>query len=83
MLIITMMGYPISALPILTITATIIDIPATMLNVTGDSVSSMMVARVVEGKGWIDNKASELKTIDTPVKEVAEEKPKNKKKKKH
>ena len=83
MLIITMMGYPISALPILTITATIIDIPATMLNVTGDSVSSMMVARVVEGKGWIDNKASELKTIDNPVKEVAEEKPKNKKKKKH
>lgn len=70
-------------MPILTITATIIDIPATMLNVTGDSVSSMMVARVVEGKGWIDNKASELKTIDNPVKEVAEEKPKNKKKKKH
>ena len=83
MLIITMMGYPISALPILTITATIIDIPATMLNVTGDSVSSMMVTRIVEGKGWIDNKASELKTIDNPVKEVAEEKPKNKKKKKH
>ena len=92
MLIITMMGYPVAALPILTIVATIIDAPATLLNVTGDSVSSMMVARIVEGKGWIDknnNKASEpeLKTIDTPVKEVAEEKVKpknkNKKKKKH
>lgn len=56
MLIITMMGYPVAALPILTIIATIIDAPATMLNVVGDTVSSMMVARVVDGKEWIDNK---------------------------
>ena len=54
MLIITMMGYPVAALPILTIIATIIDAPATMLNVVGDTVSSMMVARVVDGKEWID-----------------------------
>ena len=54
MLIITMMGYPVAALPILTIIATIIDPPATMLNVVGDTVSSMMVARVVDGKEWID-----------------------------
>ena len=56
MLIITMMGYPVAALPILTIIATIIDPPATMLNVVGDTVSSMMVTRVVDGKEWIDNK---------------------------
>ena len=49
-----MMGYPVAALPILTIIATIIDPPATMLNVVGDTVSSMMVARVVDGKEWID-----------------------------
>lgn len=53
MLIISMMGYPVAALPILTIIATIIDPPATMLNVVGDTVSSMMVTRVVDGKGWI------------------------------
>lgn len=53
MLIITMMGYPVSALPILTIIATIIDAPATVLNVIGDDVSSMMVARIVDGKEWI------------------------------
>ena len=53
MLIITMMGYPVAALPILTIIATIIDAPATMLNVVGDTVSSMMVTRVVDGKEWI------------------------------
>lgn len=54
MLIITMMGYPVAALPILTIIATIIDAPATMLNVVGDTVSSMMVTRVVDGKKWIN-----------------------------
>ena len=56
MLIITMMGYPVSALPILTIIATIIDAPATMLNVVGDSASSMMVARIVDGKHWMKDK---------------------------
>ena len=53
MLIISMMGYPVAALPILTIIATIIDAPATMLNVVGDTVSSMMVTRAVDGKDWI------------------------------
>ncbi len=53
MLILTMMGYPVSALPILTIIATIIDAPATVLNVVGDDVSSMMVARLVDGKEWM------------------------------
>ena len=52
MLIITMMGYNVAALPILTIVATIIDAPATLLNVVGDSASAMMVTRLVEGKGW-------------------------------
>ena len=52
MLIITMMGYPVAVLPILTIIATIIDMPATVLNVIGDDVSSMMVARIVDGKEW-------------------------------
>lgn len=56
MLIITMLGYPVGALPILTIIATIIDAPATMLNVVGDTVSSMMVARIVDGKEWLNNK---------------------------
>ena len=40
------------ALPILTIIATIIDPPATMLNVVGDTASSMLVARIVDGKNW-------------------------------
>ena len=56
MLILTMMNYNVAALPILTIIATIIDAPATLLNVVGDSASSMLVARTVEGKNWIEKK---------------------------
>lgn len=53
MLIISMMGYSTSVLPILTIIATIIDAPATLLNVVGDSASAMIVTRTVEGKNWL------------------------------
>ena len=53
MMILTMMGYGTGALPILTIIATIIDAPATMLNVVGDLSNSMVVARVVDGKNWM------------------------------
>lgn len=56
MLIITMLGFPVTALPILTIIATIIDPPATMLNVVGDTASSMMVARITDGKKWLKEK---------------------------
>ena len=56
MLIITMMGYPIGALPILTMIATIIDAPATVLNVVGDTSASMLVARIVDGKHWMEQK---------------------------
>lgn len=61
MMIITMMGFPVGALPILTIIATIIDPPATMLNVVGDASSSMLVSRIVDGKNWINSKAKETK----------------------
>ena len=52
-LIITSLGFPISALPMLTIIATIIDPPATMLNVVGDTASSMLVSRIIDGKHWM------------------------------
>ena len=56
MLIITMLGFPVAALPILTIIATIIDAPATALNVVGDTASSMVIARIVDGKNWLNKK---------------------------
>lgn len=59
MLIISLMGYSTGALPILTIIATIIDAPATLLNVVGDSASAMLITRSVEGKGWMNKKSKE------------------------
>lgn len=53
MMILTMMGYPIGALPILTIIATIIDPPATVLNVIGDTSGAMLVARMTDGEDWL------------------------------
>ena len=53
MMILTLMGFPVNALPILTIIATIIDAPATVLNVVGDTASSMLTARIVDGKNWM------------------------------
>ncbi len=53
MFILTLMGFPSSALPILTIIATVIDAPATVLNVVGDSASSMLVGRMVDGKNFL------------------------------
>ena len=52
-LIISMLGYPMAALPLLTMIATVIDPPATLLNVVGDEAAAMLVARSVDGKKWI------------------------------
>lgn len=60
-LIITMLGFPISSLGMLTIIATIIDPPATMLNVVGDTASSMLVTRIVDGKNWLKSKTKSLR----------------------
>lgn len=62
-MILTMMGFPLTALPILTIIATIIDPAATLLNVTGDTASSMLTARFVDGKEWINKKDKKVKKI--------------------
>jgi len=61
-LIITMLGYPLAALPILTMVATVIDPLATVLNVTGNTANSMLVSRFVDGKDWMNEKKE--KTIE-------------------
>ncbi len=53
MFILQILGFPSSALPIISIIATIIDAPATVLNVVGDSCSSLIVARIIDGKNFL------------------------------
>lgn len=53
MVIINMMGFPVAALPVLTMVATVIDAPATMLNAVGDTSCALLVSRIVDGKKWV------------------------------
>ena len=45
-----------AALPLLTMVATVIDPPATVLNVVGDESAAMLVARSVDGSDWMTHK---------------------------
>lgn len=53
LMIVSMYGFPPAALPIISVIGTVVDPPATTINAAGDTVSSMMVARVVDGKDWM------------------------------
>ena len=53
MLIVNLYGFPMEAFPIIATIGYLVDPPATMINVTGDTVASMMVARILEGKDWM------------------------------
>ena len=48
LLILTLLGFPIGALPILTIIATITDAPATLLNTLGDTADSIWVDKLTK-----------------------------------
>jgi Na+/H+-dicarboxylate symporter len=54
LLILSLYGFPPEALPLITMIGTLVDPPATMINAVGDNVSSMLVARVLGGKGWLE-----------------------------
>lgn len=53
LLILSVYGFPPSVLIVVSAISIIIDPIATMINVTGNSVSSMMIARLVDGKNWL------------------------------
>lgn len=54
LMIITLYGLPIQAMPIISAIGVVVDPPATMVNATGDTVSSMLVTRQIDGKDWMD-----------------------------
>jgi Na+/H+-dicarboxylate symporter len=53
-LIIALYGFPPDALPIITLIGVLVDPPATMVNSIGDNVASMMVARILGGRKWME-----------------------------
>lgn len=64
MLILSIYGFPPQSLVLIAAISILIDPPATLLNVTSNTVCSMMVARLVEGKNW-------LKQFNTPSEKIA------------
>ena len=53
LMIVTLYGFPIVAMPIISMIGTLVDPPATMVNAIGDNVSSMLVARILGGRNWM------------------------------
>ncbi len=56
MLIVNIYGFPPEAFPVIATIGFLVDPPATMINSSGDTIASMLVARVVEGKNWLNSK---------------------------
>ncbi len=63
MLIVNMYGFPPEAFPIIATIGFLVDPPATWLNSTGDTVASMMVTRIVEGKDWMAKQLTQLEEM--------------------
>lgn len=53
MLIVSMFGFPAEAFPLIATLGFLFDPAATCLNAAGDTIASMMVTRLVEGKDWL------------------------------
>lgn len=56
MLIVSLFNFPPEAFPIIATIGFLVDPAATMLNASGDTIASMMVSRIVEGKAWLVKK---------------------------
>lgn len=56
MLIVSMFGFPAEAFPLIATLGFLFDPAATCLNAAGDTIASMMVTRLVEGKDWLQKK---------------------------
>jgi Na+/H+-dicarboxylate symporter len=57
LLVMSVYGFPIEALPAVMIIGTLVDPLATILNATGDTVAAMMVTRVIKGRHWLRDRA--------------------------
>ena len=58
MLIVSLFGFPAEAFPLIATLGFLFDPAATCLNASGDTLASMMVARLVEGKDWLKDAAA-------------------------
>lgn len=62
MFIVSMYGFPPEAFPIIATIGYLVDPFATMVNSSGDTMASMLVTRVVEGKDWLKRNLGDADT---------------------
>lgn len=65
--IISAFGFPTVSIPIMVLIGTITDAPATLVNVTGDTGLAMLIARIVEGKGWMEKSSANSDDAEPPA----------------
>ena len=53
MLIVSLFGFPAEAFPLIATLGFLLDPAATCLNSSGDTIASMMITRMVEGRDWL------------------------------
>ena len=53
MLIVSLFGFPAEAFPLIATLGFLFDPAATCLNSSGDTIASMMITRMVEGRDWL------------------------------
>ncbi|MCI8830614.1 MAG: dicarboxylate/amino acid:cation symporter [Lachnospiraceae bacterium] len=56
MLIVSLFGFPAEAFPLIATIGFLVDPAATCLNASGDTIASMIIARLVEGKDWLEKR---------------------------
>lgn len=64
MLIVSLFGFPAEAFPIIATIGFLVDPMATCLNSSGDTIASMIVTRVVEGKDWMKKKLAPVASAE-------------------
>lgn len=68
MLIVSLFGFPAEAFPLIATIGFLVDPAATCLNSSGDTIASMIVTRLVEGKDWL------VKAVEAEKSEIADAK---------
>ena len=63
MLIVSLFGFPAEAFPLIATIGFLVDPAATCLNASGDTIASMMVTRMVEGKDWLNRRIKKEKEM--------------------
>lgn len=58
-MIISLFGFPVEGLPICIMLSQLCDAATTLVNSSGDTAASMLVTRILYGKGWMEKDLSE------------------------